>query len=348
MPVVRATAIMIGSFVVAYIVELLVHRVLVRLTEMTKTNLDDRIVAQLRRPIFFTAIIAGAYMATSELRPQLSAGPLLAANGVVATFAIILWSGALIRVGSIILLALSAHATERSLIQSSSLPLFDIALKLMVVVGAVYFGFLAWRIDVTAWLASAGIIGIAVGFGAKDTLANLFAGIFIIVDAPYRVGDFIMLDGGVRGRVTSIGMRSTRMLTLDQVEVTIPNGLIGSGRITNEAGGPNLKQRLHVKVSAAYGSNIAHVKAVLLECVKGVEHVCNKPAPEAHFVAMGDSALQFHLLAWVEQPRRRDQVLDALNTRVYNAFANEGIEIPYNKYDVYIKSAPPQSMAVPP
>ena len=65
----------------------------------------------------------------------------------------------------------------------------------------------AWNLDVMPWLASAGIAGIALGFAAKDTLANLFSGLFILADAPYQIGDFIVLDGGERGRVTLIGLQ---------------------------------------------------------------------------------------------------------------------------------------------
>ena len=76
------------------------------------------------------------------------------------------------------------------------------------------------------------------GFAAKDTLANLFAGVFILADAPYKIGDFIVLDGGERGRVTKIGIRTTRILTRDDVEITIPNATIANSKIINESGGP--------------------------------------------------------------------------------------------------------------
>jgi MscS family membrane protein len=226
------------------------------------------------------------------------------------------------------------------MIQPSSLPLFDIGFKVVVTVAAIYFVFLAWHMDLTAWAASAGIIGVAVGFAAKDSLSNLFAGIFILADAPYKVGDFIVLEGGQRGRVTAIGIRSTRILTLDHVEITVPNGIIASSRITNEAGGPNTAQRLAVKVSAAYGSDVDLVRDVLLSCAEGVEHVCSDPPPEVRFTDFGDSGLNFQLLAWVQEPALRDPVLSVLNTKVYKAFAKAGIEIPYPKRDVYVKQLP--------
>lgn len=116
------------------------------------------------------------------------------------------------------------------------------ALMIIVVTAlAVYFVFLAWQIDVTAWMASAGILGLAVSFAAKDTLANLFSGVFIVADAPYKLGDFIVLDSGERGEVTHIGIRSTRLLTRDDVEVTVPNSIMGN----------------------AFGSNVANVGLIL-------------------------------------------------------------------------------------
>ena len=108
--------------------------------------------------------------------------------------------------------------------------LFDMLAKILLFCAAVYLIMLAFALDVTGWLASAGIVGIAVGFAAKDSLANLFAGIFIIADAPYKLGDFIMFEDGMRGRVTEIGLRATRILTRDDIEINIPNQLIGLRR----------------------------------------------------------------------------------------------------------------------
>ena len=95
---------------------------------------------------------------------------------------------------------------------------------------------LIWGINPTAWLASAGVIGIAVGFAAKDSLANLFSGIFIVADAPFKIGDYIVLDSGERGAVTHLGMRSTRLLTRDDVEITIPNAVIANAKTDHHSG----------------------------------------------------------------------------------------------------------------
>jgi MscS family membrane protein len=339
-PLVRALLIVVASVLVSVLIELTLHRALARLASKTATDLDDQIVGALRSPLFLSAVFAGLYFATIQLGDRVPKGIKAVTASVVVTVAIFVWSRALMRIGTITFRALSARAHTGSMIQPTSLPLFDIGFKVVVTVAAIYFVFLAWHMDLTAWAASAGIIGVAVGFAAKDSLSNLFAGIFILADAPYKVGDFIVLEGGQRGRVTAIGMRSTRILTLDHVEITVPNGIIAGSRITNEAGGPNTTQRLAVKVSAAYGSDVDQVRDVLLGCAEGVDHLCADPPPEVRFTSFGDSGLDFELLCWVSEPALREPVLSALNTRVYKAFAKAGIEIPYPKRDVYVKELP--------
>ena len=110
---------------------------------------------------------------------------------------------------STILASMSRLADRVTWLESRTLPLFDNLSKIVVFGLAIYFFLIAWELDLSAWLASAGIMGIAVGFAAKDTLANLFGGLFVIMDAPYKLGDFINLDSGERGRVIKIGLHNS-------------------------------------------------------------------------------------------------------------------------------------------
>lgn len=194
----------------------------------------------------------------------------------------------------------------------------------------------------TAWLASAGIVGIAVGFVAKDTLANLFAGIFVLADAPYKIGNYIVLDNAQRGTVTHIGLRSTRILTREDVEVTVPNSIIGNSSVINESGGPHVKHRVRIPVGVAYGSDIDLVRSVLMKIADAEEEVCTDPQPRVRFRRFGNSALEFELLSWVEEPEIRVRVVDSLNCQIYHQFCDQKIEIPYSKHDIYVKSWPQQ------
>jgi small-conductance mechanosensitive channel len=135
-------------------------------------------------------------------------------------------------------------------------------------------------------------------------------------------------------------MRSTLLLTLDDIEITVPNAVIANSQIINQTGGPHQKMRVRVKVEAAYGSDVDQVENVLLGCAEGVEHVTGEPKPRVRFRSFGASGLVFELLAWIEEPVYRGRVLHALNGKVYKAFAAGGIEIPYAKQDVYVKEMP--------
>ncbi|MFN2369850.1 MAG: mechanosensitive ion channel family protein, partial [Candidatus Krumholzibacteriia bacterium] len=199
----------------------------------------------------------------------------------------------------------------------------------------------------TGWLASAGVAGLAIGFAAKDTLANFIAGVVILMDAPYKVGDVIIIDDVTRGEVSDIGMRSTRLLTVDNVEVTVPNAVIGNAKIVNESSGPTLQMRVRANVGVAYGSDIDQVRAVLAEAARGLPHVGPDEEPVVRFTGFGDSSLDFLVLVLADHPRWRPAVSDELNTRIYKALAAAGIVIPFPQRDLWVKEWPEAGAAPP-
>ena len=155
------------------------------------------------------------------------------------------------------------------------------------------------------------------------------------------------LDTGERGRVTQVGLRSTRLLTRDDVEITIPNAVIANAKIINESGGPWEKERIRIRVGVAYGSDLQLVRRVLADAASGHPNVCTDPAPRVRFRSFGDSALEHELLCWIDEPVLRGRVVDALNTSVYEKLMAAGIEIPYPKRDVYLHWGEGQSPRLP-
>ncbi len=337
-PQVRQAVILGVAIVLALLVRMLFVRVIMVFTRKTETDLDNEIARQLRGPIIYTIILVGAILAFHEFEAPGRVNYIFI--GVLQTVMALMWSIALARVGRLFLEIVSENVDSIKFVEPKTLPLFDMIWKIVLISGFLYAICLAWAIPLTSWLASAGVVGIAVGFAAKDTLSNLFSGIFIVADSPYKVGDFVVLDNTVRGEVLEIGMRSTRLLTRDDIEITVPNAVIGNGQIVNQTGGPHEKMRVRVKVEAAYGSDVDQVEKVLLRSVEGVEHVTSDPAPRVRFRSFGASGLAFELLAWIEKPVYRGRVLHALNRSVYNGMNAAGIEIPYAKQDVYIKAMP--------
>ena len=334
---VRALVIVVVAFIVAKVAEKLVTGTVGRLVRRTRTDFDDILIASLRRPIFMSLFLAGLAAATYQL--DLGAGLTRITVAALATIAIFVWLVFAVKLSGLVLRALSTLRGRYEFIQPSTLPLFDNTAKIVLVGAAVYFVFLAWGINVSALLASAGIVGLALSFAARDALSNIFGGMSILADRPYRVGDYINLDTGERGEVTSIGLRSTRLLTRDDVEVSIPNSVMGNAKIINETGGPHEKFRLRVNVGVAYGSDIDQVETVLLDVAARHGELCTTPEPRVRFRTFGDSSLDFELLAWVPQPVLRGRLQHELNGAVYKAFHAAGIEIPFPQRDVHIKQA---------
>ena len=336
----QALTVTVVAFAIANITSFIISKIFGSLAARTSSHLDDKLTRLLRFPVYWTVIQLGLLIAFGLLRLQTTAAFII--RSLIVTMIIIVWSVFASSALRSIIKTLGNKTTGSSIVKPQSQPLFNNLASVFVLVLSTYLIFTTWNIDMTAWLASAGIIGIAVGFAAKDTLANLFAGVFILADSPYKIGDFVVLEGGERGKVTHIGIRSTRILTRDDVEVTIPNAIIGNTRVVNESGGPYEKYRIRVPIGVAYGSDVDQVKGVLLHVAKEEAEICDDPAPRVRFRRFGNSSLDFELLCWVVNPEFRGRAIDALNTAIYKRFMVEGIEIPYSKHDVFIKELPRQ------
>ncbi len=336
-PFYQAAIVITLSLILSKLFNTLVSHFLLKITDKTQTQLDNQIL-HISRPTISSSILLIALGIAGKLTIPESAGHATALS--LYTIAVLIWALFLIRLSRILLTHFSHSERYLALITSQTLPLFQNVSILLITGLTLYIIFTLWDIDMTAWLASAGIIGIAVGFAAKDTLANLFSGVLILADAPYKIGDYIVLDTGERGMVTHIGLRSTRMLTRDDVELTIPNSIMGSTKIINESGGPYKKFRIKVRAGVAYGCDIDQVRQILTQVALDEDTVCHEPEPRVRFRQFGNSSLDLDLLCWVEEPALRGQVTDTLLTKIYKAFNQAGIEIPYSKQDVYIKSLP--------
>lgn len=334
-PLLGALVIAAVFYLAAYIVRILIVQAFAR--TLTQWRFEDTVLGELRAPLFTTVFCFGLTLATKAA--QLPVGTEVTIN-VLLSVIVVSWMRAALRVSTRSLEVMVRHPTRFALVEDRTVPMFDLTAKLVVILVGSYLLLLIWGINPVGWLASAGIVGIAVGFAAKDTLANLFSGFFIVADAPYKIGDYINLDTGERGKVTAIGMRSTRLLTRDDVEITVPNAVIANAKIINESGGPNPKMRLRVPVGVAYGSNVDRVHDILQHIGESHENTCSDPAPRVRMRGFGGSSLDFELLCWIDEPESRGLVLHELLMEIYRTFGREGIEIPYSKHDLYIKQMP--------
>lgn len=327
------------SIGLATVASLIFRRFLSVFARRTQTDLDDVLVRILRIPVSTTVALVGLWYATTLL--DLPPPAPYFSQGLFTTMGALIWGFAGSRmITESLNWLLQNREKYNSIITKRTEPVFEVAGKAFVYGGTVYFLFLAWDVDLTGWLASAGVVGIAVGFASQDTLSNLVAGVFILTDGPYKLGDFLILETGERGRVTEISMRVTRLLTNDEVEIIVPNRMMGNSRIVNASGGPHENMRIKAQLRAAYGCDVDQVRQVLLEAARGTVGIVDEPAPQVRLAAFGEWSLDFEVLVWVERPVQAERVADDLNTRLYKALTTAGVPFPLPQRDLHLVTPP--------
>jgi len=320
-------------------IQIVLRAIFHQAAKRTASTLDDLFFKYLTEPVVETTVILSLVAAVKAF--EFSEGVDWFLVRMMFTLLLFFWGRAWFKATTLAINALSRRDNNYELFQPRTRPLFEMSIKVMLF-GILIWLFMAfWNIDGTAWLASAGVVGIAVGFAAQDTLANLISGVSIIADAPYKLGDYIVLDTGERGVVTEVGMRSTRLLTRDDVEISIPNAVMGNAKITNESGGPAIEHRIRVPVGVAYGTPPKKVIEVLEQVARDSEMVLDHPAPRVRMRAFGESSKDFELMGWIRFPEQRGLARHNLLVDIDQRFLQEGIQIPFPQRDIHIKGEAP-------
>ena len=325
-PIILSVLFILGAVIAAKITDMIFTRIFKRIVNKTQTNFDDRILQLLHRPIFYSILFIGFSVAvkTAELPKYID----YALVGIFKTSTILIWLFVVMKV-LILSMEWASQKTSNPLLQQKTLPLFNNLGKIAIGLFGIYFIFLSWDININGILASAGVLGVILGLAAKDTVANFFAGIFLMADSPYKEGDYILLDTGERGYVKSMGLRSTRFMTRDDIEITIPNSVIAASKIVNESGGPAEIERIRITLLVAYGSDIDAVKDLLISVAMTNDNVQNSPEPRVRFREFAESGIELQLLFWIYKPEIRGRTVDAVNTEIYKQFSQNNISIPY-------------------
>jgi small-conductance mechanosensitive channel len=199
-----------------------------------------------------------------------------------------------------------------------------------------------WGINIMPFVAGAGVAGIAIGFAAKDTLSNLIAGVLLIVDRPFEVGDRIEVwtapaNSATWGDVVEIGLRATKIQTTDNIVIVIPNNeimkrdIINYTTITDEI-------RVRIPIGISYEANTNKAKEIIIKISHELAWVMDTPPPKVVVKSFGDSAVNLEARVWISEPRRRIDTISHITDRVKEDFQEQNIEIPYPKRDLYIKT----------
>ncbi|HEX6201753.1 MAG TPA: mechanosensitive ion channel family protein [Thermoanaerobaculia bacterium] len=186
--------------------------------------------------------------------------------------------------------------------------------------------------NVGSLIAGLGILGLAVGLAAQESLGNVVAGLTILWDRPYRVGDNVTI-AGTFGRVQEIGLRATRILTVERLDAFLPNREVVKEKIVNHTANPQL--RLGVPLSIAYKEDTREARRALLAAVTGHRLIREEPLPAVVVTALAESGVELELRAWLRDPHEEREALFELTELAKIALDEAGIEIPFPQRTIH-------------
>ncbi len=309
----------------------------------TESQLDDILLVAIGKPLVITILAGSIYIALTHfgIIPESVAG--FTVDQYVNAFFILIGAwivssfsyNLLHTYGSVMAAKTDTDFDDRLL------PMLEIVSKYLIWFVALLLILANFNIDITPLLAGAGIAGIALALAAQDILSNFFGGAIITMDKPFKIGDRIKFNE-YSGDIVSIGPRSTRLKTLDNQIVTIPNSKITSDVVVNYAQ-PDTTLKVRIPFSVAYGTDLPRLKKILLEIAHEAADktpwVLSDPAPSVYFLEFGESSLNGQLILWTNNYDNAWDVQDYVNSRIDERFRREGIEIPFRQVDVWMRSA---------
>ncbi len=194
-------------------------------------------------------------------------------------------------------------------------------------------------LNLTSLAVVFGLLSVGIGFGLQHVASNFVSGLIILFERPIKIGDRITI-GDVWGDVVNISLRATLIRTVDNIAIIVPNSEFISSQVINWSH-RDPKVRVHIPVGVAYGSNVPLVIKSLLEVAGNHPEVMKDPPPKVWFSEFGDSSLNFELLIWTLDPKKRPDVLSELNRAIDEIFRKNKIEIPFPQRDLHLRSSVP-------
>lgn len=316
--------IIISSLILAQIVHFILVNYVKKLAARTKTDIDDLILRILTKPLYVFIVFAGLYFALkslSQLTPYFTYMDGIFFVGTVLLLALI--------ISDILRIVLSFWLRAQKQLEKMPQLLSHIA---AIIIYLIAFLMILdhFDIEITPLVAAYGLGGLAVALALQNTLSNVFAGLHIVSDRPINFGDYIKVEGGVAGFVEDIGWRSTRVRTLPNTLVIIPNSKLAESIITNYSL-PVLEMSVVLQCGVDYGSDLEKVERITIDVA---EHV-QKTVPGAkkdfepfiRYHTFDESNINFSIILRVEEPAVQYIVKHEFIKALKKRYDEEGIEI---------------------
>jgi len=323
-------------YILSQLAVILSRKVILRLTRKTTTEIDDLIVGRTSKPISLILLLIGFRLALFPLGIKQSILDLIEHG--ISSLITILVVYIVIAVFDIFIDGWGKRMAERtkSSVDEQLLPIAHRFSRIFISIVGLLFILPVWGIQIGPLLASLGVAGVAIAFALQNTLGNIFGGISLILDKSLKVGDKIRIDNDTMGTVIDVGLRSTKIKTWDGELITMPNGKLADSRILNFVQ-PQPSVRAVIDFGVEYGSDANKVRKVVLGTIKKLSGVMKDPEPQVLMMEMGDFALKFKALFWVENFDIKFETKSLATEKIYNDLRKEGIIIPFPTRTVYMR-----------
>lgn len=218
------------------------------------------------------------------------------------------------------------HAMRRSGVDETAIGFVNLLIRYSMLAVAAITVLAQLGVDVGGLLGSLGVLGLTLGFAARDTLSNVISGLFIFWDRPFVIGDLVEVEGHY-GRVSAITMRSTRVVTPDGKMLAIPNTTIVNSVIASYTNFPNL--RLDIDITIGVNQDIDQVRKLLLDLVAGDERFLAEPHPTVVVTDLGDYNNTVQFRVWLDDEKMHLVTRFALREAAYKTLLAAGVDMPY-------------------
>jgi small-conductance mechanosensitive channel len=211
-----------------------------------------------------------------------------------------------------------------------------------ILVGAV-IAFQFVGVDLSGLAVIFGLLSVGIGFGLQNVTSNFVAGLVLLFERPIKIGDRITV-GDVEGDVEEISLRATKIRTLNNISIIVPNSQFVSSNIVNWSYG-DLRIRLDIDVGVSYGSDLDVVLASLKEVALENPKVLKEPEPDVLFRDFGESSWNMRLRLWIDNPQGHHRIRSEINCAIVRKFRDKGVEIPFPQRDLHVRSPLPPPLA---
>jgi len=299
----------------------------------SKTTLDDVIIEKIRPPFSYIIWFLGLRAALNPLKLDFES-----LDRILNTIILLIAIYAISVFTNVFVIGVLEKLTSKteSKLDDALMPLVSKTINVIIYLVGLMWVLSIWSIDIAPLLASLGIAGLALGFAVKDSLANIFGGISMILDQTIKVGDRVKLESGEAGYIVDMGLRSSRLKTANNELIIIPNGQLANSRIKNY-NQPDPVLRVVIDFGVSYDSEIDKVRKVIHDVLQTIDNLMDDPAPDVIFVSMGDFTLNFQARFWVtDQSQAWNKKLEATN-KIFAVLKENKIDIPYPTQTIYLQ-----------